>query len=153
MEQPGSGAALRTRRFILWALLAAEVAVALLVVVLVRHRRDPVIELPLEHPVAYAWMAITVAAALGAYLLARGRAGVPRYRAAIAVGLTHLAALAGMGGFYLLKIWPMLIIGGLAALAGLALAYPTAAPAAPGAPLADAPLATAAAEDATPRPH
>ncbi len=130
MEQPGDRAALRTRRFILWTLLVAEMAVGVLAVVLVRHRREPVVALPMEHPVAYAWVAVTVAAAVGAYLLAvrRGRQGAT-YRVALAAGLSHLAALAGIGGFYLLKIWPMLAIGGLAALAGLALAYPTSAPA------------------------
>ncbi len=149
MHQPGSGAALRTRRFILWTLLVAEIAMGVLVVVLVRHRREPIIALPLEHPVAYAWMAITVAAALGAYLLAvRGRDGaVARYRVGIAVALAHVAALAGMGAFYLLKIWPMLAIGALAALAGLALAYSYAPPAAAG-PLPEA----GTAEEATSPP-
>ncbi len=126
MKEPGSGAALRTRRLIPWTLLAAEIAVGVLVVVLVQRRPAPVIDLPLEHPVAYVWMAVTVAAAVGAYLLARGGA-VARYRVALAAGLSHLAAFAGIAGFYLLKIWPMLAIGGLAALAALALAY--AAPA------------------------
>ncbi len=148
MEQPVSAAATRKGRLAPWALLAVEIALGVLAVALTRKGQSPVLGRYVERVVAYAWMAVTVGGALGAYLLAaRTGPGAPaatRGQSLVASGLVHLVAFAGIVAFFLVEVWPMLAVGGVAAVAGVALAFQrTAAPA--GDAGADASVSTGAA--------
>ena len=129
MTRPGSGASTRTLRLVLWAQLAGQIAAGAIAVALVYRGHTPVLGPRTERIVAYAWVAFTIAAAYAGYRLARGHAGSPVSfaRALAASALTDLAALAGFAAFYLVKIWPMLAVAVLAALLGVAIAYPRGA--------------------------
>ena len=129
MNQPASAAARALRRILL--LLAALQLLAFAgVLLLVRAGPLVVLDSAGEHAVAYAWVAVTVVAAVAAYLLAirsvaRGER-VSFARAVAAAGLADAAAFIGICGFYLVRVWPMLVVAALAALLGLAVGLPLA---------------------------
>ncbi|HEX9107481.1 MAG TPA: hypothetical protein VF832_09640 [Longimicrobiales bacterium] len=145
MSQPASAAA-RTLRLVLLLLLALQLLACATVLLLLRRGWLLVLDIAGEHAVAYSWVTVTVVAAVAAYLLAirsvaRGER-VSFRRAVAAAALADAAAFAGIFGFYLVRVWPMLAVAALAALLGLAIGLPLArnvadAPAAAGAPQAE----------------
>jgi len=99
-------------------------------VLLLLQSRDLVVDIATAHAVAYAWVAVTVVAAVAAYLLAirsvaRGEP-VSFGRAVAAAGLADLAAFTGIFAFYIVRVWPMLVVAALSALLGLAVGMPLA---------------------------
>lgn len=123
---------IRSQQLVLAALLAGQMAFGVVAGVLVLTGRAPRLAAAAEHVVAYAWVAVTIAASLAAYVLAGGLSARPRRarpsrRLAIA-SLTDLATLAGIVAFLLVHVWPVLAIAAMVALLGLALAWPRAAP-------------------------
>ncbi len=130
MQQPPSGAPPRPLPVVLWGLLAFQLAAGAVAVVLVQTGHAPVLGRYIERVVAYAWVVLTIAAAIGAYVLAAHDAGEPIAfgRAVAAALLASLGGLAGVVAFYLVKVWPMLVVGLLAALLGIAAPYRPGAP-------------------------
>ena len=131
----------RTLRVLLLVVLLAELALAVLALVLVRDGRAPLLDEELQHRVAYGWVLVTMVAALTAYVLAGGAGSRPRAgngRALAVEALADGAALAGILAFFLVPVWPILAIAGLTALLGLVLSWPRngalAEPAAQGPP-------------------
>lgn len=126
MQQPPSGASTRSLRVVLWGIFGVQLVAATAAVLLVRSGSGPVLGRRLEHLVAYAWVALTIAGATGAYLLSQRRPDerVAFGRAFTAALLAAVAGLAGVAAFFLVKVWPMLVVGLLAALLGIAAPYP-----------------------------
>ena len=129
MTQPATASA-RTLRLVLLFLAGVQLLAFAAVLLLVRAGPLIVLDSAGEHVVAYAWVAVTVVAAVAAYLLAirsvaRGER-VSFGRAVTAAGLADAAAFVGICGFYLVRVWPMLVVAALAALLGLALGLPLA---------------------------
>jgi len=126
--QPRGAASARTLRLLLWSLLATQIVAGAVAVILANGGHGPLLGPHAERAVAYAWVAVTIAAAVGAYGLAgRGAAradGLGFGRAFAAAGLADLAAFAGILAFYVVKVWPMLAVAALAALLGIAISYP-----------------------------
>jgi hypothetical protein len=135
----------RGLRLALVALAFIECAGAGLAFWQVRDGTAPLLPAHVQRFLAYAWVALTIAAALGAYALAsaaRGTGAARRVRAYLAGGgLASCAALAGIVTFWLVRVWPMLVVSLLVGVLGLVLAWPaTLAESAPAAPPADATL-------------
>ncbi len=128
MTQPATRSA-RTLRLVLVALGVAQLLALAAVLLLLRSGRLLALDIAQEHAVAYAWVVFTVVAAVAAYVLAirgpRGE-GVALARGVAAAGLADAAAFAGIFGFYLVRVWPMLVVAALAALLGPALGLPLA---------------------------
>ena len=133
----------RGLRLALVAITALELVGAGVALWLVRRGAGPLLSTSLQRTLAYAWVALTIAAALAAYALAQGAAGATRERRARAAlagaALAMFAALAGIAIFWLVGVWPILLVSLLVGLLGLALGWPaTARPIAPAVRPADA---------------
>lgn len=119
----------RGLRLALLALATLEVATGVVALWLVRRGTGPLLPVPTQRLLAYAWVALTIGAAAGAYLIARAAAGAPRRRPraiGAAAALAHFAAIAGIVIFWLVRVWPMLVVALLVALLALVLAWPAA---------------------------
>lgn len=141
-DLPGEHRARGLRRALV-ATMALELVAAAVALWLVRQSVTPLLPVRLQRWLAYAWVALTIGAAVAAYGLALSAPSARGDRQArarlLGAALGALAALAGIVIFCFVRAWPMLVVSLLVGFLGLVLGWPA---------IERPPAAPAAAEDA-----
>lgn len=129
-DLPGEHRARGLRRALV-AIMAVELVAAAVALWLVRQGVAPLLPVRLQRWLAYAWVALTIGAALVAYGLALSAPSAPSARGdrqararLLGAALGAFAALAGIVIFCFVRAWPMLVVSLLVGLLGLVLGWP-----------------------------